>query len=48
MKNPIKYIFLFRINKAIEELQKFTKAYNDRDKKSLENVIDTTANSGKI
>jgi len=48
MKNPIEYIFLFRINEAIEELQKFTKMYNDHEKKSLENAIDTTANSGKI
>lgn len=29
------YIF-FRINKAISELKKYTKAYNDREKKKLE------------
>jgi len=28
----------FRINKSIAELNKFTKAYNDREKKSFVNV----------
>lgn len=44
----IKYIFLFRINKAIKELEKFTKTYNDRENKLFESVTDTVGNNSKI
>jgi len=33
------------INRAIEELQKFTKMYNDRENKPFENMTDTLGNS---